>query len=170
MATISREKIVHYLTNVVGNAKQSINLEKAIYNWSIDQATVRNVVKKWDNPQFMQLYTDKLRSIYMNLTSDGYIQNTSLLSRLQNKKIMAKDIPYMSHQEVHPDMWAPIVDAKIKRDKSKCEVNMEAATDEFTCFKCKKRKCTYYQLQTRSADEPMTTFVTCINCGNRWKC
>ena len=31
-------------------------------------------------------------------------------------------------------------------------------------------KCTYYQLQTRSADEPMTTFVTCINCGNRWKC
>ena len=58
----------------------------------------------------------------------------------------------------------------IKRDKSKCEVNLEAATDEFTCFKCKKSRCTYYQLQTRSADEPMTTFVTCINCGNRWKC
>jgi len=44
-----------------------------------------------------------------------------------------------------------------------------AATDEFKCYKCQKRQCTYYQLQTRSADEPMTTFITCLNCGNRWK-
>ena len=41
--------------------------------------------------------------------------------------------------------------------------------NDFTCFKCKSNKCTFYQLQTRSADEPMTTFVTCLNCGNRWK-
>ena len=48
--------------------------------------------------------------------------------------------------------------------------NMMAATDQFKCYKCKKRKCTYYEMQTRSADEPMTTFVTCLSCGNRWKC
>ena len=69
-----------------------------------------------------------------------------------------------------------IIETKIKRDKSKYEVNLEAATDNFTCFKCQRNdpenanKCTYYQLQTRSADEPMTTFVTCLNCGCRWKC
>ena len=45
----------------------------------------------------------------------------------------------------------------------------EASTDAFKCGKCGKRECTYYQLQTRSADEPMTTFVTCVNCDNRWK-
>lgn len=45
----------------------------------------------------------------------------------------------------------------------------EASTDAFKCGKCGKRQCTYYQLQTRSADEPMTTFVTCVNCDNRWK-
>jgi len=39
----------------------------------------------------------------------------------------------------------------------------------FRCGKCGQRKCAYYQLQTRSADEPMTTFITCIPCGNRWK-
>jgi transcription elongation factor S-II len=59
-----------------------------------------------------------------------------------------------------------------------------AETDAFKCSRCQQRKCTYYQMQTRSADEPMTvslsygfkmwlltwqTFVTCINCGNRWK-
>lgn len=37
------------------------------------------------------------------------------------------------------------------------------------CGKCKKRNCTYNQVQTRSADEPMTTFVLCNECGNRWK-
>ncbi|TWW73612.1 Transcription elongation factor A protein 1 [Takifugu flavidus] len=42
-------------------------------------------------------------------------------------------------------------------------------TDLFTCGKCKGKHCTYTQVQTRSADEPMTTFVFCNGCGNRWK-
>ena len=50
------------------------------------------------------------------------------------------------------------------------EVNKDMATDLFTCSRCKKSECTYYQIQTRSADEPMTCFVTCLNCGKRWKC
>ena len=37
------------------------------------------------------------------------------------------------------------------------------------CKRCGKRKCFYYQIQTRSADEGMTTFYTCTECGNRWK-
>ena len=45
----------------------------------------------------------------------------------------------------------------------------KAISDEFKCGKCKKRKVTYYQKQTRSADEPMTTFLTCVNCGNQWR-
>ncbi|XP_078445509.1 transcription elongation factor TFIIS-like [Wolffia australiana] len=45
----------------------------------------------------------------------------------------------------------------------------KATTDQFKCGRCGKRKTTYYQLQTRSADEPMTTFVTCVECNNHWK-
>jgi len=45
----------------------------------------------------------------------------------------------------------------------------QATTDEFKCGRCGQRKCTYYQMQTRSADEPMTTYVTCTNCNKRWK-
>jgi transcription elongation factor S-II len=44
-----------------------------------------------------------------------------------------------------------------------------ATTDEFRCGKCKKRECTYYELQTRGADEPLTVFVSCTSCGNRWR-
>ncbi|CAM4681331.1 unnamed protein product [Leuciscus chuanchicus] len=42
-------------------------------------------------------------------------------------------------------------------------------TDMFICGKCRGKNCTYTQVQTRSADEPMTTFVLCNECGNRWK-
>jgi transcription elongation factor S-II len=42
-------------------------------------------------------------------------------------------------------------------------------TGMFTCGKCKGTKTTYFQMQTRSSDEPMTTFVTCVTCNNRWK-
>lgn len=42
-------------------------------------------------------------------------------------------------------------------------------TDEFTCSKCKKNKTVYYQKQTRSADEPMTVFLTCVTCGHKWR-
>uniref|UniRef100_A0A8C6SS60 Transcription elongation factor A (SII), 3 n=1 Tax=Neogobius melanostomus TaxID=47308 RepID=A0A8C6SS60_9GOBI len=43
------------------------------------------------------------------------------------------------------------------------------STDMLQCSKCRKKNCTYNQVQTRSADEPMTTFVLCNECGNRWK-
>ena len=56
-----------------------------------------------------------------------------------------------------------------KRDRYLFEINKEMATDQYKCGRCHKRECTYFQLQTRSADEPMTTFVTCLNCGKRWK-
>ena len=57
----------------------------------------------------------------------------------------------------------------MKRDVSKFNTNTQASTDMFTCRKCKSKRCTYYELQTRSADEPATIFVTCLDCGKNWK-
>ena len=79
----------------------------------------------------------------------------------------------MTHQEMDPDNWKELIEIKKKRDESKYTNTIKISSD-FTCSRCKKNgdpadQCTYYQLQTRSADEPMTTFVTCLNCGKRWK-
>jgi transcription elongation factor S-II len=42
-------------------------------------------------------------------------------------------------------------------------------TDMFKCRRCGSRSCNYYEMQTRSADEPMTQFITCLDCNNHWK-
>ena len=95
--------------------------------------------------------------------------NNKLLTSLLNSK-KPHEFAFMTHQEMNSSKWQSIIENKMKRDKSKYETRMEASTDTFTCRRCKSKECTYYQMQTRSADEPMTTFVTCINCNNRWKC
>jgi len=52
-----------------------------------------------------------------------------------------------------------------------CEqsVHQMASIDLFKCHKCLQRRTTYFQMQTRSANEPMTTFVTCMSCNAHWK-
>jgi transcription elongation factor S-II len=159
-----RENIRNKLNEIIQNDKHSLNLEKGIFNFTLNEAKNRKLVKKWDNPYFVQIYIDRLRTIFIN------IKNPKLLEQLQSGSIKAHSIAFMTHQEMYPDKWQQLIEAKSKRDMNKFESNLEAATDTFTCRKCKSNKCTYYQQQVRSADEPMTTFVQCISCGNRWKC
>lgn len=47
--------------------------------------------------------------------------------------------------------------------------NAEFKDGEFVCFKCQGRKIIVSQRQMRSADEPMTVFYFCADCGNRWR-
>ena len=162
--TIFRKNVSKKINDIVNNEKMSINIEKSIFNFTITQAKSKNIVKKWENKYFLQIYKNRLRSIYLNL------RNEEFLKKIKKKKIKTSQLHKITHQEMCPEKWKDLIDAKIKRDKNMTSTNMSAATDEFTCYKCKKKKCTYYQLQTRSADEPMTTFVTCLVCSNRWKC
>lgn len=165
-----RKNIVQKMNTMIQNPLKSRNIEKSIYNYSIQESNRRKIVKKWDNPYFVLVYTDKLRSVLVNLDKKSYIQNKSLCNHIKDNTIQCKDIAFLTHQELYPTIWKKLIDAKIERDKNKFQVDKRGATSEFKCRKCNQRECSYYQLQTRSADEPMTTFVTCLNCGNNWKC
>ena len=147
--------------------KMANNIEINIFNYTVSECKDRNIVRKWDNKYFVQIYTDKFRSIYNNINPINQ-ENKKILNDIKNKKISSRTIAFMTHQELKPALWKELIDAKINRDNNIGKSDELVATDEFTCFKCKKNKCTYYQMQTRSADEPMTTFVNCLLCGNKW--
>ena len=159
------------LNNNVNNSNNiSINIEKGIYNNTIRYCDNKGILKKWDNDIFKKLYLAKAVSVYSNLDPLSYIGNNRFIDRLKMGEFKPREIADMEPLRVFPEIWKPIYDEKEKRNKVLYEINKDMATDIFTCSRCHKKECTYYQLQTRSADEPMTTFVTCLNCGKRWKC
>jgi|UniRef100_A0A6C0IKJ3 DNA-directed RNA polymerase subunit M/transcription elongation factor TFIIS len=158
-----RDKIRDKLEIQLGNKNSSINLEIGIYNYAIKEAERRKIIKKWDNKIFVRIYLNHVKSILMNL-------NENIVEQIKKKEIKPQNVAFMTHQELCPQKWANAIERKTIRDKVKFESKMEATTDTFTCRKCKSNRCSYYLLQTRSADEPMTCYVSCLDCGKRWKC
>jgi transcription elongation factor S-II len=113
-------------------------------------------------------YKGKIRSSYVNLKDKG---NPSLRENIVSGDLSAEKFSKMTSEEMSSEERRA-ADQKIKEEnffKSLGAGEQEAETEGFQCSRCKQRKCRYRQAQTRSADEPMTTFVTCVNCGNKWK-
>jgi len=113
-------------------------------------------------------YKTKFRSLSFNLKD---VNNPDLRRRVLAREIAADNLMVMTPEELASDSRKE-ENAKIREHAlwdAERGPQKKATTDQFQCGKCRQRKCTYYQMQTRSADEPMTTFVTCLNCDNRWK-
>ena len=151
------------------NETQARISEQGIYNYSIQFAKRNNIKRSWKNTHFRNLYSSRIRSFYSNLKSDSYIQNTSFKDRILSGEIDCSKISELSAHDIFPENWKELLDKKMKHDKLKYELKPEAMTDMFQCGRCGSRSCSYYEVQTRSADEPMTQFVNCLKCNNRWK-
>jgi transcription elongation factor S-II len=163
-STTFRDNIRSKINPVLGlEISDATNLEIGIFNYAVKEATQRKIVKKWENPHFVSIYIDRLRSIYMNLKNDN------IKTLIRNGEIEPKQLAFMTHQEFKPDKWQELIEKKMKRDASKYNTNIQASTNMYTCRKCKSTRCTHYEMQTRSADEPSTIFVTCLDCGKHWR-
>jgi hypothetical protein len=94
-----------------------------------------------------------------------------VVDALKSGELPLKKFVAMEPWEVRPDFWAPIFERVAFRSlRRQLTFDVESAPDgAFQCNACKSKKTTFYQMQTRSADEPMTCFVQCLNCQKRWK-
>jgi DNA-directed RNA polymerase subunit M/transcription elongation factor TFIIS len=159
-----RNNVINKINTFINNKVKSINIEKSIFNYSVNESKKNNVIRKWENPYFVHIYIDRLRTVWNNL------RNNSILKLLKEKIIKPEDVGNLTHQNMLSSKWEPLIKNKEERYENKYNKKLEGNTDNFTCRRCKSNNCNYYQLQTRSADEPMTTYVTCVECENRWKC
>lgn len=144
-----------------------VNLEKSTHNWAVKKTESLHDVPATDNPRHMSRYKHKFIEIQKNLKHSPTLKERILSGLLKTNKVF--DVPLES-------LWpgGPYAEAKergIKRDMAK-DYNLANEKDYkgiFKCNKCRGYKTTYYELQTRSADEPMTVFVTCHVCKITWK-
>uniref|UniRef100_A0A8K9X5I4 Transcription elongation factor n=1 Tax=Oncorhynchus mykiss TaxID=8022 RepID=A0A8K9X5I4_ONCMY len=115
-----------------------------------------------------QKYKSRLRSRISNLKDQ---KNPDLRRNVLAGNISADRIANMAAEEMASaelkEMRKTLTKDAIREHQLSKVGGTE--TDMFQCGKCRGKNCTYTQVQTRSADEPMTTFVLCNGCGNRWK-
>lgn len=129
------------------------NIEKGIFNKALKISTENDIEKSWDNDVFSHIYKQRYIEILMNLKKNPY-----LLEKLISKDISMKEFSDFTYEELDSEKWKPVE-----------FIDDDVEEGIFQCRKCGSRKTTYYSLQTRSSDEPMTNFITCIECKNRWK-
>ncbi|KAK4808807.1 hypothetical protein QYF61_001315 [Mycteria americana] len=113
-------------------------------------------------------YRNRVRSRISNLKDP---KNPSLRRNVLCGAILPGLIARMTAEEMASDELKELRNAMTQEAIREHQMAKTGGTvtDLFQCGKCKKKNCTYNQVQTRSADEPMTTFVLCNECGNRWK-
>jgi len=161
------EAKISEILNVPVEDPRCVNIEKAIFNWTIDSANKISQTPSWENPRVRSIYKQKYLSIKFNLE-----KSEQLREKILNGSVKAMNIVNLSPVGLWPDgPWDKAQQERIILNLKKEHINSDEKVEGFfTCGKCKGKNTSYYQLQTRSADEPMTTFVTCFTCDIRWKC
>ncbi|CAD6566954.1 MAG: RNA polymerase II elongation factor [Cyphobasidiales sp. Tagirdzhanova-0007] len=139
-------------------ADSKLILERAT---EIESGTHRNI-------KDAAAYRTKMRSLYLNIKAkDNPELRASIVSgEMDGSAMWSMSAADMASAEKKAELAAMSREALFN---AQAAAPKKSETDMFECGKCKKRRTTYYQMQTRSADEPMTTFVSCLNCGNNWR-
>lgn len=158
---MNRDVVIKQLEKIF-DKKKELNIikeiEQSIYNFTIVYAETNDVPPELVEP----IYETKVNDIINELNNPSKY----LITTIRDKKIKAIDIANIKPEELNPEKYDKIIK---RRQLEEYKKNNQAGTDLFTCSKCKKSRCKVSQKQTRSGDEPPTTFVTCLECGFKFK-
>jgi DNA-directed RNA polymerase subunit M/transcription elongation factor TFIIS len=172
-----------------GKPIKAKHAEIGVYNWTVENTVGKQFMYKgkheteqpsWENALFRMRYKQRLMSVLFNLD-----KNPDLLNRIK-----AQDLENLTPGQMWPDGPLGQTERKIRERETAIELAKAKMESEYEgilkCPKCKSHKTSYFQLQTRSADEvritsqrvpfvplltpqqPMTTYAECL-CGNKWK-
>lgn len=166
-----REKIAEALTQsgamttLEGSANDGIDVKDPVVLAADIETALNSQLSEKD-------YINQARAVLFNLKDK---RNPAFKFKLSVGAIRAEDVPKLKPADMASD--EKNAQRKKERDDAMAAIDQDWAMKNgqirisglFTCGKCKGTQTTYFQMQTRSSDEPMTTFASCLTCGNRWK-
>lgn len=108
------------------------------------------------------IYRDRVREFLYNCDNDDNRTIQELKKKVANKEYNPYNLAFLQSYELDEDNWMKII---LRKKTTEEKLNNLPTIDWRPCRDCKSVKHFYVQLQTRSADEPMTTFYICKNCN-----
>jgi DNA-directed RNA polymerase subunit M/transcription elongation factor TFIIS len=166
-----RDKVIENFTELFEDNSFAKQFETEMLQSTNKLAIKECIEVDWGNRVFWNMYRNKAISLYENLKGlNSYVGNKeNWLDKLKNGELTITQFVEMNAFDMCPSRWKATIEKIIETEK-KLYSKSDAASIFMWCSGCKKKsKCDYYQMQTRSADEPMTTFVTCLECDKQWK-
>ena len=134
---------------------QSTKLVEGLYSYCEEKAL---------NDDVMYLL-DGIIETKVNQLLELFNKSSHLKNLIKSKQIKPENICDLRQEELDPEKYKTIIE---RRELENLKKHNNKTTDVYQCKKCGERKCTVEQKQVRSSDEPMTTFVECIVCGNKF--
>ena len=152
----TRNDIFNKFNKIVGNSIAK-DIEESIYNFSEDYAESNNTPFLLEN-----IYISKAEELYCLLNTNLQI----VIKAINDKKIDPKKIATIRTSELNLLLASKQYVDIIKKRELNMMLSEKKGSNAFECKKCKKRKCSITEKQVRSADEPATQFITCLECGH----
>ena len=165
---MTRQLCIDKFNSLLKDLNMANDIEDSIYKYTLKQSELKGIEINIENKFFKRIYVNKIIALFNNLDQNSYIKNKNFIHLISDPTFDIKEIAFLSPQEINKDHWKKYLDRQLANDEFLYSRTTGIRTTEYKCGRCKEKDCTYYQLQIRSSDEPMTTFVNCLNCGNRW--
>lgn len=155
--TLPRGECVGKLIDIFMDIDIALSIEMSIFEFSI----VYMLNNNFNENMLSAVYLDRFNDIYNNLNDDPIINNTTLKENILNGSIHPQKLAFQSPEDIHPQRMEKYVKKRLIREQRSKSI---ATSDAYKCKKCGEKKVRVNLVQTRSADEPATLFITCLVC------
>lgn len=113
-------------------------------------------------PYSKSIYMEKFNDVMYNCNNENNLIMQKMIQKINKGKYNSYNIAFLRPDELDPKNWEKILQ---KKENIENTIKNESYYEWKPCIICKNTKYSYRQLQTRSADEPMTIFYICNTCG-----
>lgn len=156
----ARKKAITDLTKILGKAHAK-KCEQGIYDFTKQYCNDIDELKD----QSEGIYRHTLNNLLFNFNTRGNTI-TKILDEMTAGNFDAHEFAFLPPDKLDEDKWMSI---KLRAQMTEETLNNLPSIEWRSCRNCKGTKYNYYQMQTRSADEPMTTFYICEGCSKTYR-